>query len=79
MENENNPTVAFRIPIGLIRYMDGDIAENNDHRNRTEYIVTALREYEERREMLIRGRKTTNGGGAQNSKTAPQEQEDRTD
>lgn len=53
------PTIAFRIPEGLVKYMDRDIMDNKEHKNRTEYIVTALREYEERRELL----KKANGGG----------------
>ena len=65
---ENNPTVAFRIPLGLIDFMDWDIETHGEHRNRTEYIVVALREYEEKRAML----KGAPGGGVAPLQRDPQ-------
>ena len=56
-----SPSVAFRIPQGLVDFMDWDIETNRDHKSRTEYIITALREYEEKRAAL-KGK--TGGGGA---------------
>lgn len=50
---DNTIIVGVRIPEGLIRFMDQDIGENRDLRSRSEYIIVALREYEERRTELI--------------------------
>lgn len=44
--------INFKCPEGLIQFMDYDIDKYKEHRNRSEYIVTALREYEARRADL---------------------------
>jgi len=51
-------TIALRIPDGLLDFMDHDIETYRDHRNRSEYIVAALREYESRRAELKRINRT---------------------
>lgn len=44
--------INFKCPAGLIEFMDCDIEVYGDHRNRSEYIVAALREYETKRVEL---------------------------
>ena len=63
MRKEYSPTVAFRIPKGLMEFMDWDLETHCDHKSRTEYLVTALREYEEKR--AIKFKQQTGGGGRQ--------------
>ena len=60
MRREYSPTVAFRIPKGLMEFMDWDLETHQDHKSRTEYLVTALREYEEKRKLQF---KQQTGGG----------------
>jgi len=44
--------LSLKIPKGLIEKIDKDIEETRDFRNRSEYIVAALRHYQEHRTKI---------------------------
>jgi metal-responsive CopG/Arc/MetJ family transcriptional regulator len=54
---EDSEQLSIKIPKGLIRFMDIDIAENKDLRNRSEYIIAAIRAYEEYRVKFLAEKK----------------------
>ena len=54
---ERNLITSIKIPPGLIKMIDDDIKQNNDFRNRSEWIISAIRFYESERIRIIKERK----------------------
>ena len=59
MADDEKDHINIRVPIGLILFMEKDIEENQEHRNKSEYIIAAMRFYEEHRTELLRKRNIT--------------------
>lgn len=66
MERRDRSTVvSLRIPDGLLEKIEKDIEENGDFTSRADYILSALRFYEDYRTKLLAERKraySENGG-----------------
>ena len=54
---DRSSVVSIRIPDGLLSKIEKDIEENGDFTSRADYILSALRHYEEYRTNLIAARK----------------------
>lgn len=58
MERRDRSTVvSLRIPDGLLEKIEKDIEENGDFTSRADYILSALRFYEDYRTKLLAERK----------------------
>lgn len=63
MERKDRSTVvSIRIPDGLLERIEKDIEENGDFTSRADYILSALRQYEDYRTKIIAERKAAFGG-----------------
>ena len=53
--DRKNRTVAtsVKIPENLLRFIDADVENNGDFANRTDWIVSAIRSYENYRTELL--------------------------
>ena len=49
--------VSIRIPEGLERRIEADVEQNGDHASRADWIIAAIRAYEEQRAELLSKRK----------------------
>jgi len=60
VNNRNAPVLTgVKIPEGLIEFMKKDIEESKEFRNQSEYLVAALRFYEDHRTQIKAERKNT--------------------
>lgn len=57
MKERDVTNTSIKIPTGLLERIDRDIAQYGDFRNRSEWIIAAIREYEKQRAALIAQRK----------------------
>lgn len=57
MKERDVTNTSVKIPTGLLERIDRDIAQYGDFRNRSEWIIAAIREYEKQRTALIAQRK----------------------
>ena len=57
MAERNMEQLSLKIPKGLVVIMDADIANTDEFRNRSEFIVAAIRFYEDHRTIVIQARK----------------------
>lgn len=57
MKERDVTNTSVKIPTGLLQRIDDDIASTNDFRNRSEWIIAAIRSYEEQRTTLLANRK----------------------
>lgn len=57
MKERDVTNTSVKIPTGLLQRIDDDIANTGDFRNRSEWIIAAIRSYEEQRATLIANRK----------------------
>lgn len=55
---EKNLITSIKIPPGLLNLIDTDLETNQDFRNRSEWIVAAIRQYLDYRTEIIAKRKT---------------------
>lgn len=57
MRERNVTNTLVKIPTGLLERIDRDVAQTGDFRNRSEWIIAAIRSYELERTDLIAKRK----------------------
>ena len=57
MKQRNLEPTSIKIPTGLLEMIDNDIEMNQDFRNRSEWIIAAIRAFEKERIKLIIERK----------------------
>lgn len=57
MKERDVTNTSVKIPTGLLERIDRDIAQYGDFRNRSEWIIATIREYEKQRTALIAQRK----------------------
>lgn len=49
--------ISLRVPDGLLERIERDVENNGDHASRADWIVAAIREYEQQRTRIIAERK----------------------
>jgi Arc/MetJ-type ribon-helix-helix transcriptional regulator len=67
MKERGTEQVCVKIPTGLIDLIEQDIDDTFEFRNRSEYIVAAVRYYAEHRKSIkSSANENTSGGGGKN-------------
>ena len=54
---EQNLITSIKIPSGLLNVIDDDIEQNKEFRNRSEWIITAIRQFLDYRTKIIADRR----------------------
>lgn len=67
MVERNVVPTSIKIPAGLLERIDKDIESNDDFRNRSEWIIAAIRSYEDYRTELIAKRKAADAEASRTS------------
>ncbi|MDR1404101.1 MAG: ribbon-helix-helix domain-containing protein [Candidatus Methanoplasma sp.] len=60
MADRSMQQINIKCPTGIIELIDKDIQENQEFRNRSEYMLAALRYYIDHRTKTLAERKITN-------------------
>lgn len=54
---ERTNMISLRVPAGLLERIEADVEQNGDHASRADWIIAAIRAYEEQRTELLSKRK----------------------
>ena len=54
---ERTGMISLRVPEGLLKRIENDVETNGDHASRADWIIAAIREYEQQRTKLMAQRK----------------------
>lgn len=58
VSDRNVVPTSMKIPKGLLEWIDADVEINEEYRNRSEWIIAAIRHYQDYRIKLLAERKT---------------------